>query len=131
VPDTPPGKIVDPVLRQESRVKEGDMPKYLIQGAYTSEGIKGLVKEGGSSRRDHFQSNVDRLGGMVENLYFAFGTDDLIAIVDLPDNVSSTALSLGIGAGGAFRPRVTVLITPEEVDQAVQKDIGYRPPGQQ
>jgi uncharacterized protein with GYD domain len=110
--------------------QEVDMAKYLIQGSYTSDGIKGLMKEGGSSRRDHFRQNVSSLNGTVEALYFAFGNDDLVAIVDLPDNVSSAALSLGIGAGGAFRSRVTVLLTPEEVDEAVKKDIGYRPPGQ-
>jgi uncharacterized protein with GYD domain len=106
------------------------MAKYLLQGGYTSDGVKGLMKEGGSGRRDHFRQNVDSLGGTVEALYFAFGSDDLVAIVDLPDNVSSAALSLGISAGGAFHSRVTVLITPEEIDRAITKEIGYRPPGQ-
>lgn len=105
------------------------MPKYLCLGSYTGQGITGLMKEGGSGRRDHFQQIVNNLGGSVEAFYFAFGSDDLIAVVDLPDNVSSTALSLGIAAGGSFQPRVTVLITPEEVDEAVKKGIGYRPPG--
>ena len=27
------------------------MPKYLIKASYTAEGIKGVLKEGGSSRR--------------------------------------------------------------------------------
>ena len=27
------------------------MPKYLIHGSYTAEGVNGLLKEGGSSRR--------------------------------------------------------------------------------
>jgi uncharacterized protein with GYD domain len=110
-------------------LREGDMAKYLIQGSYTPDGIQGLMKEGASGRRDHFRQNVASLDGSVETLYFAFGSDDLVAIVDLPDNVSSAALSLGIGAGGAFRSRVTVLLTPEEIDEAVRKDISYRRPG--
>jgi uncharacterized protein with GYD domain len=108
------------------------MPKYLFHGAYTLEGVLGLLKEGGSSRRLHFKENVGNLGGEVEAFYYAFGGDDIYAIVDLPDNVSSVAISLAINAGGGFRGSAIVLLTPEEVDQATQKaaSVGYRPPGQ-
>ena len=108
------------------------MPNYLIHGSYTLDGVRGLLKEGGSSRRSHFTENVGNLGGRVEAFYFAFGGEDIYAIVDLPDNVSSTAISLALGAGGGFRASTIVLITPEEVDQATKKValVGYRPPGQ-
>jgi uncharacterized protein with GYD domain len=111
---------------------EGKMPKYLIYGSYTLEGIRGLLKEGGSSRRAHFNKNVGNLGGRVEAFYFAFGGEDVYSIVDLPDNVSSTAISLALGAGGGFRASTIVLVTPEEMDQASKKValVGYRPPGQ-
>jgi uncharacterized protein with GYD domain len=108
------------------------MPKYLFRGSYTLEGVRGLIKEGGSSRRSHFKDNVGSLGGQVEALYYAFGGEDIYAIVDLPDNVSSAALSLALAAGGGFRADTIVLLTPEEIDQAAQKvaSVGYRPPGQ-
>jgi len=108
------------------------MPKYLLHGSYTLEGVKGLLKEGGSSRRLHFKENVGNLGGQVEALYYAFGGDDIYAIVDLPDNVSSAAISLALGAGGGFRASTIVLLTPEEIDQATKKaaSVRYRPPGQ-
>ena len=108
------------------------MPKYLVYGAYTLDGVRGLIKEGGSARKKHFHENVANLGGEVEAFYFAFGGDDVYAIVDLPDNVSSAAISLALGAGGGFRASTTVLLTPEEVDQATKKvsSVGYRPPGQ-
>ena len=68
----------------------------------------------------------------MEAFYFSFGGDDIYAIVDLPDNISSTAISLALGAGGGFRASTIVLLTPEEVDQAIKKaaSVGYRPPGQ-
>ena len=50
-------------------------------------------------------------------------------IVDLPDSASATAVALTVGASGAVRLKTTVLITPEEVDQAVKKTIQYRAPG--
>ena len=108
------------------------MPKYLIHGAYTLEGLKGLIKEGGSSRRAHFKENVGNLGGQVEAFYFAFGGDDIYAIVDLPDNIGSAAISLAIGTGGGFRAGTIVLLTPEEIDLATKKvtSVKYRPPGQ-
>jgi uncharacterized protein with GYD domain len=108
------------------------MPKYLFHGSYTLEGVRGLIKEGGSSRRSHFKVNVGNLGGEVEAFYYAFGAEDIYAIVDLPDNVSGAAISLALGAGGGFRGSTIVLLTPEEVDQAAQKvvSVGYRPPGQ-
>jgi len=68
----------------------------------------------------------------VEAFYYSFGGDDVYAIVDLPDNISSAAISLALGAGGGFRASTIVLITPEDVDQAAKKaaSVGYRPPGQ-
>ena len=39
------------------------MPKYLIQGSYSGEGLKGLLKEGGSKRREAAEQSVKGLGG--------------------------------------------------------------------
>ena len=52
---------------------------YLFHGSYTIDGIRGLIKEGGSSRRSHFEENVGSLGGKVESFYYAFGGDDIYA----------------------------------------------------
>ncbi len=106
------------------------MPKYLFQGSYTAEGTRGLLKEGGTSRRDTIEQLMKGMGGTLESLYYAFGPDDVVSIVDLPDSVTGTAVSLAVNAAGAVRLRITPLITPEEVDQAAKMSIGYRPPGQ-
>ena len=107
------------------------MAKYLIQANYGSEGMKGLVKEGGSSRRAAVEKLVGSLGGSLEAFYYAFGDTDLFAIVEVPDNVSMTALGLTVSAGGALSKfTTTVLITPEEVDKAAKMSPVYRAPGQ-
>ena len=106
------------------------MPKYLFQGAYMGEGLKGLLKEGGSKRRETVEQTLKGMGGTLEAFYYAFGEDDVFAIVDLPDNVSTTAFALIVNASGAVKVKTTVLLTPEEVDQATKKSIAYRPPGQ-
>jgi uncharacterized protein with GYD domain len=106
------------------------MPKFLYQASYTGEGLKGLLKEGGSKRREATEQAIKNLGGTMEAYYFAFGDFDACAIVDLPDNVSTSALSLIVNASGASKVKTIVLLTPEEVDQATKKTVDYRPPGQ-
>ena len=105
------------------------MPKYLLQASYTAEGAKGLLKDGGSKRRAAAKTLVESLGGKIDCFYFAFGKTDVFAVVDLPDGVSAAAASLTIGATGAVAGRVTVLLTPEEIDQAAKKSTKYTPPG--
>ena len=106
------------------------MPKYLFQGSYTVEGVKGLLKEGGASRRAHVNQLIKGIGGSLEAFYFAFGSDDVVGIVEMPDDASATAISLAVGAGGAVGIKTTVLISPETVDEAAKKIVNYRPPGQ-
>jgi uncharacterized protein with GYD domain len=108
------------------------MAEYLFHGSCTLDGVKGLLREGGSARRSHFKENVGHLGGNVEASHYAFGGDDVYSIVDLPDNVSSVALSMALAAGGGFRASTIALLAPEEVDQATRKvaSVGYRAPGQ-
>ena len=105
------------------------MAKYLLHASYTEAGLKGLLKEGGSKRREAVEQAVKGLGGTVETFYYAFGDTDSFVIADLPDNVSSTALSLIVNSGGMVTVKTTVLITPQEVDQATKKSVDYRPPG--
>ena len=105
------------------------MPKYLFQASYTQDGLRGLVKEGGTRRRAMVENIVDEIGGTLEAFYYAFGDSDLYAIVELPDDVSATAASLIVGASGAASVKTTVLVTPETVDEAVKRSVGYRPPG--
>jgi uncharacterized protein with GYD domain len=105
------------------------MARYLIQASYTREGIQGVAREGGSSRRDAISKMVADLGGSLEAFYFAFGEDDAVVIADLPDNVTAAAVGMTVGASGGATTRTTVLLTPEEIDAASGKTVGYRAPG--
>jgi uncharacterized protein with GYD domain len=105
------------------------MPKYLIQANYVGDGLKGLLKEGGSSRRAAVEKLFGSVGGKVESFYYAFGDTDLFIVGDVPDNVSVAALSLIVSATGTATAKVTVLLTAEEIDAAAKKTLTYRPPG--
>ena len=106
------------------------MPKYLVQGSYSDQGLKGLLQEGGSKRREAVEQLTKGMGGRLEAFYYAFGNDDFVIIVDLPSNVDASALSLAANASGAVESRTTVLITPEEIDQATKKTVNFHPPGE-
>jgi uncharacterized protein with GYD domain len=106
------------------------MPKYLVQASYVGEGLKGLIKEGGTSRRDTVTRVIEGMGGKMETFYYAFGDFDVIGIADMPDNVSAVAFSLAVNASGGINAKTIVLITPEEIDAATKKAVDFRPPGQ-
>ncbi|MDE2817693.1 MAG: GYD domain-containing protein [Chloroflexota bacterium] len=105
------------------------MPKYLFQANYTAQGLQGLLKEGGSSRRQVFEDIANEQGGTLESFYYAFGGTDLYLTFELPDTATASAVSLRIGAGGALSITTVQLITPEEIDEACEKTVTYRPPG--
>ena len=105
------------------------MAKFLTLGNYTNEGLKGLLKEGGSARRKAVEDAVKAMGGRVEAFYFAFGDADVVAISDVPDNVTAAALAIGISATGTVNVKTVVLMTAEEVDQATKKTLSFRAAG--
>jgi len=105
------------------------MAKYLIMASYTAEGAKGLLKEGGTKRRQSAEAAVKSAGGKLEAFYFAFGESDAIVIIDAPDHATVASASLTINASGAVRTKTVVLLTPEEIDQATKKNTTYKAPG--
>ena len=105
------------------------MAKYLIKASYTSEGAKGLLKDGGSKRRSAAEQALKSAGGKVEAFYFAFGDTDAFVIVEAPDHATVSAASLAISASGAVHAETVVLLTPEEIDDAAKKSVTYRAPG--
>lgn len=96
---------------------------------YAGEGLKGLLKEGGSSRRTAVEKLFESVGGTVETFYYAFGDTGVFIIADVPDNVSAAALSLTVNATGVVTTKVTVFPKAEEIDAAAKKTLRYRAPG--
>jgi uncharacterized protein with GYD domain len=105
------------------------MPKYLVRASYTPAGAKGILEQGGSARRKAVEELLAALGGRLEAFYFAFGGDDAFIIIELPDNVTAAAVGLTVAASGSIESTTTVLLTPEEVDEAAKKPVAFRPPG--
>jgi uncharacterized protein with GYD domain len=106
------------------------MAKYLIKASYTAEGLRGVMKAGGTSRVKAVQRAIEGVGGSLESFYFAFGTDDAYVTADMPDNTAAMAMAAAVGASGAIADYETVvLLAPEDVDQAMNLAVDYAPPG--
>lgn len=105
------------------------MPKYLFTAKYTAAGLKGLLKDGGSKRKEDLRDALREMNGELESIYFSFGENDVYSIVHLPDNVSAATVALKINASGAAEVKTTVLLNPEDIDEASKVQIQYRPPG--
>jgi uncharacterized protein with GYD domain len=105
------------------------MPKYLLQVSYTAEGLRGLFKDKASGRKAVVTKAVESSGGKVESFYYAFGEHDVILIVDMPDNTRMASLSLAVSAAGLAHCETIPLLTIEETDSALGKEVSYRAPG--
>ena len=107
------------------------MAKYLIMASYNAEGTKGLLKDGGSKRKDAAAKVIEDMGGTLECFDFAFGDHDAFVIADLPNEIAAAAISLKINASGLVGVSTTALLTPEQVDAACDKGttLAYQAPG--
>jgi uncharacterized protein with GYD domain len=106
------------------------MAKYLVKASYSAEGIKGVMKAGGTSRVDAVKKAIGSVGGTVESFYFGFGSDDVYVTVDAPGNTAAAAMAAAVGSSGALaRYETVVLLTADEIDEAMKMAVSYSPPG--
>ena len=105
------------------------MPRYLYRASFAAEGVAAMVNNP-QNRREVIAPLVEAAGGTLVDYYFAFGTDDALVIVEAPDNVTAAALAMAVAASGSTSITTTVLMTPEEAQEAMNKarQIDYRPP---
>jgi len=105
------------------------MTRYLIEGTYSPDGAKGLLAQGGSSRKAQIADFIKGLGGTLECFYWAFGDTDFYIIAEVPDPATMAAIGLTVSGAGAAHTHTTVLLTADEIDQAHGKKVDYVVPG--
>jgi uncharacterized protein with GYD domain len=125
----PKGEWIDGRQVNVCEAEETVVPKFMVVGSYTPEGAKGLAKEGATARRAAIAEDAESVGGKVEAVYFAFGSDDFYIVLDLPDSAAAAAISVAANQTGTVTSRTILLMTPEEMDAALKRNVRFRPPG--
>ena len=105
------------------------MPHYMFRASYSQAGLQGVLKEGAAPRIAVVGGLCTSLGGRLEVAYWAFGSDDFIAIVELPDDVAAASAAMTVGASGVGSVTTTVLLSADQVDEARGRRAAYRAPG--
>ena len=106
------------------------MAFYLIQASYTSQAVAAMVKNP-QDRAAVVRPMIERLGGKLHGLWFAFGAHDIVAIAEMPDNVGAAAVAMAIGSSGAMSAyQSTPLMTSADAVEAMKQAaaVGYQAP---
>ncbi len=105
------------------------MPMYLLQVSYSAEALAAMIKHP-QNRGDAVRKAIEKLGGAIGGFWMSFGDYDVVAIIEMPDNVSAAAFALAAAAGGACKSvKTTPLLSAEDAMAAMKKAAtsGYKP----
>lgn len=98
------------------------MAQFLWQTSLTSQAWKDLMSQGASRLYAKSQEVAEEFGGRVLHSWVAFGETDFVALVEMPGNESMAAYVLAMTAMGHYsQGRTTVLLSPDEANQALQR----------
>ena len=95
------------------------MPTYVVLMNWTDQGIR-TVRET-VQRRDQADALADKHGARIEQVYWTVGPYDIVAIVEAPDDESTTAMLLELGSGGNLRTTTLRAYDREEMSEIVQR----------
>lgn len=96
------------------------MPYYLFQLSYSHDAIKAMIAKP-SDRKAAAAKLAAAVGGKLHHMSFAFGTSDVVCLIEAPDDKSMAAVGLLIGASGtASKMMTTKLISMEDGMAAMQ-----------
>jgi uncharacterized protein with GYD domain len=105
------------------------MAKFLLEARYTKDGLQGLMRDTASARKAAVASALESIGARLEAFYYAFGESDAYVLCDCPDNATAAAVALAVASTGTVQTKTIALLTVEEVDEALKKQVRYRPAG--
>ncbi len=96
------------------------MPFYLFKGKYSTKSIKAMVANP-QDREKEAGKLIESLGGKLHHLFFCFDQDDVIALIEAPDDKTMAAAALVVGASGSMSGGATTkLMTSAEAMEAMK-----------
>ena len=106
------------------------MTLYLVKFSYSADSWARMLANP-EDRREALAPLFEAAGGKLHGLWYAFGDADGYVLAEMPDAGTAAATLARVVATGAGSVSTTVLVTVEEVVEALQRGIGagYRPDG--
>lgn len=97
------------------------MPFYMFQGQYTTAAFKAMV-DAPQDREGPARDLVEAFGGTLHHVFFCMGTDDVVALIEAPDDEAMASGAMVLAASGAFSGgHTTKLLTTGQAMNAMKK----------
>jgi uncharacterized protein with GYD domain len=77
------------------------MATYVVLANFTDQGVRNAKDS--PKRADAFKEMAKRGGATVKEIFWTQGQYDIVTIVEAPDDITATALTLSVGALGNVR----------------------------
>lgn len=108
------------------------MPHYMFQARYTAAAMKAMIANP-QDREPPARALIEAAGGKLLSMYFTMGEEDIVAIIEAPDDETVAGVSMIIGSSGAFSSgSTTKLMTSSQAKAAMEKAqkgaAAYKPP---
>jgi uncharacterized protein with GYD domain len=108
------------------------MAFYMFQGRYSTDSIKAMLQNPQDSEAAG-RKLIKSVGGKMHSMFFTFGSEDFVVIMECPDDKTAAACSFVVGASGGFSAGATTkLLTTSEAMEAMgiakKASAGYKPP---
>lgn len=95
------------------------MATYIVLANFTEQGIRNVRET--TKRADVFKDLAKTFGATVKDIVWTLGRYDIICTVDVPDEVSATALGLTLGKSGNVRTETLRAFSYEEMGAILAK----------
>ena len=95
------------------------MPTYVSLLNWTDQGIKSFRQS--TERAKDFTKLVEASGGKVRELVWTVGEYDLVSVIEFPDEESSMAALLKLGAAGNIRSNTMRAFSTSEMERIIAR----------
>lgn len=96
------------------------MSFYMFKGRYNTDSLRALV-DNPQDREAAAGEMIASMGGKLHHLFFCFGEDDVMALIEAPDDATMAACALVVGASGTMAGgSTTKLMTSAEAMGAMK-----------
>jgi uncharacterized protein with GYD domain len=95
------------------------MATYCVLGTFTEQGVRNAKDS--PKRADAFKEMAKKCGATVKDLYWAQGQYDVVTILEAPDDLTATTLSLSVCSLGNIRTQTLRLFTAADMKGIIDK----------